>query len=126
MGLVDVLKALGEPMRLRIMNLLAADTLCVCDLETVLNLTQSNASRHLSTLRRAGLIVSEKKAQWVFYSLNPEVVDVYPFLRELFAREFEKNKHCQADRETLKRYKDLGCGCDACKESERSGAKCQK
>ena len=111
MGLVDVLKALGEPLRFRIMNLLAADTLCVCDLETVLNLTQSNASRHLSTLRRAGLIVGEKKAQWVYYKLDPAIIDAHPFLRELLDQEFEKIKQCKADRENLKRYREHGGGC---------------
>jgi len=113
MGLVDVLKALGEPMRLRMMNLLAMETLCVCDLETILNLTQSNASRHLSTLRRAGLIEGEKKAQWVYYKLNPEIIEAHSFLRELLDQEFDKIKQCRADREQLKQYRDQGCGCES-------------
>ena len=119
MRLVEVLKALGEPMRLRIMNLLAVDMLCVCDLETVLNLTQSNASRHLSTLRRAGLIINEKKAQWVYSKLDPEILAAHPFLRELLDQEFDKIKQCQVDKEKLKKYKEQGCGCDSYKEAGR-------
>lgn len=118
MGLVDVLKALGEPMRLRMMNLLAMETLCVCDLETILNLTQSNASRHLSTLRRAGLIVGEKRAQWVYYKLDLKIIEAHSFLRELLDKEFDKIKQCRIDSERLKQYREVGGGCEAFKETE--------
>ncbi|MHC1758161.1 MAG: ArsR/SmtB family transcription factor [Negativicutes bacterium] len=123
MGLVEVLKALGEPMRLRILNLLARDMLCVCDLETVLQLTQSNASRHLSTLRRAGLIVGVKKAQWVYYKLDNDILDVHPFLREFLDQEFDKIKQCQTDRNKLIQYKEKGGGCISYNEKEEAGLK---
>jgi ArsR family transcriptional regulator, arsenate/arsenite/antimonite-responsive transcriptional repressor len=68
MDISDVLKALADPNRLRILNLLHDQTLCVCDLENILNLNQSNLSRHLARLRHAGLVAAEKKALFTYYS----------------------------------------------------------
>jgi len=68
MDISQVLKALADPNRLRILNLLHERTLCVCDLENILNLNQSNLSRHLATLRHAGIVASEKKALFTYYS----------------------------------------------------------
>ncbi len=69
MDISHVLKAVADPNRLRILNLLHERTLCVCDLEAILELNQSNLSRHLATLRHAGIVESEKKALFTFYSL---------------------------------------------------------
>jgi ArsR family transcriptional regulator len=71
MDISDVLKALADPNRLRIMNLLNDRTLCVCDLENILNLNQSNLSRHLARLRHAGIVTAEKKALFTYYSRVP-------------------------------------------------------
>ncbi|MGD9156009.1 MAG: metalloregulator ArsR/SmtB family transcription factor, partial [Bacillota bacterium] len=60
MNLLKILKALGDENRLRILNLLRQKKLCVCELESVLNMTQSNVSRHLIKLKDAELIESEK------------------------------------------------------------------
>jgi len=68
----EVLKALADPLRLRIINLLQKGELCVCDLESVLEATQSNVSRHLSKLRSAGVVSTRKKAQWIYYQVKPE------------------------------------------------------
>jgi len=68
MDVSDVMKALADPNRIRILNLLHDQTLCVCDLEAVLALNQSNLSRHLSKLKHAGLVRSEKKALFTYYS----------------------------------------------------------
>jgi ArsR family transcriptional regulator, arsenate/arsenite/antimonite-responsive transcriptional repressor len=68
MDIAAVLKALSDPNRLRIINLLHAGTLCVCDLENILDLNQSNLSRHLATLRHAGIVTAEKKALFTYYS----------------------------------------------------------
>jgi ArsR family transcriptional regulator len=71
MDISDVLKALADTNRLRILNLLHEQTLCVCDLEDILKLNQSNLSRHLATLRHAGIVASEKKALFTYYSRIP-------------------------------------------------------
>ena len=81
MELTDILKALADSNRLRILNLLHEKTLCVCDLEAVLELNQSNLSRHLSRLKQAGIVKARKEALFTYYSrekLSPpygEIVD---------------------------------------------------
>jgi DNA-binding transcriptional ArsR family regulator len=45
--------------------------LCVCDIMEALNITQSKASRHLATLRHAGLVVDRKEATWSYYAICP-------------------------------------------------------
>jgi ArsR family transcriptional regulator len=69
---VNVLKALSDETRLRILNILYDKELCVCDIKESLDVLQTKASRHLSYLRKAGLISSRKTAQWVYYSIIQE------------------------------------------------------
>jgi ArsR family transcriptional regulator, arsenate/arsenite/antimonite-responsive transcriptional repressor len=71
MDISEVLKALADTNRMRILNLLHERTLCVCDLESILHLNQSNLSRHLATLRHAGIVAAEKKALFTYYSRTP-------------------------------------------------------
>ena len=67
--LIDVLKALSDETRLRILNLLYVKELCVCDIMEALQISQTKASRHLIYLKNAGLVKDRKHAQWVYYSL---------------------------------------------------------
>lgn len=67
-----IFKALSEMSRLRILSLLMEDAMCVCEIECSLNLTQSNASRHLSALRQSGIVESFKKAQWTYYRMHED------------------------------------------------------
>ncbi len=104
MEILEVLKTLADENRLRILNLLyIKGKLCVCDIEEVLGLTQSNASRHLGRLKKEKIIISEKKAQWVYYSLNENFLEKYIFVKNIlenelkgniFFKEFEKNNIC--------------------------------
>jgi ArsR family transcriptional regulator len=65
-----VFRALSDPTRLRILNLLKGGELCVCDLVDVLDVPQPTASRHLAYLRRAGLVLARREAHWNYYRLN--------------------------------------------------------
>ena len=65
----EVLKALSDETRLRIINLLYEGELCVCDVMEVLQISQAKASRHLIYLKNAGLAQDRKVAQWAYYSL---------------------------------------------------------
>jgi len=67
---LKVLKALSDETRLRIINLLYERELCVCDIEDILDTTQTKISRHLANLRNADLVRDRKIAQWSFYSLT--------------------------------------------------------
>ncbi|HVP36727.1 MAG TPA: metalloregulator ArsR/SmtB family transcription factor [Terriglobales bacterium] len=66
---VEVFKALGDETRLRILKLLLKRELCVCELETALDLSQSKVSRHLTILRSLSLVVDRREGVWIFYSL---------------------------------------------------------
>lgn len=61
--------ALADATRLRIINLLVEGELCVCDIMQVLKVPQSKISRHLSYLRRAGLVDARKEGLWMYYCL---------------------------------------------------------
>lgn len=69
--MVRIFKALSEESRLRILSLfVSGGDLCVCEVEEILGMTQSNASRHLTVLRNCGLLECYRKAQWTYYKLN--------------------------------------------------------
>lgn len=63
------LKALADPTRLRILGLLAGGQVCVCHMHDALAIPQPTASRHLASLRKAGLVDSRREGQWVYYRL---------------------------------------------------------
>jgi ArsR family transcriptional regulator len=68
-----LLRALGDDTRLRIFALLTKAELCVCEIEDILNLSQSLVSNHLAVLRRAGLVESRRDSEdgrWIFYRAN--------------------------------------------------------
>ena len=70
-------KALGDPHRVRIVNLLATaqEAVCVCDLTDFLGLSQPTVSHHLRKLAEAGLLQREQRGTWAFYSLNPAALE---------------------------------------------------
>jgi ArsR family transcriptional regulator len=75
--LAAAFKALGDPVRLRLLSLIAAHEggeACVCDLTGAFELSQPTISHHLKVLRDAGLVRSERRATWVYYRVRPEVI----------------------------------------------------
>lgn len=116
MNLVKVLKALADENRLRILNLLNHKELCVCEMENILGMTQSNVSRHLIKLKDAELIESEKQGQFVFHKVNPEVLEQIPFVQSLLALELVKMKKGKDDLDKLKALAAQGnlCERDTC------------
>jgi ArsR family transcriptional regulator len=79
---VEKFKALGDENRLRILNILMHHELCVCELEVVLDLSQSNASRHLAKLRQTGIISASKDAQWIHYKVSDRFLKDHKHLAE--------------------------------------------
>lgn len=67
-----VLRAIADPVRLRIVDLLAGEQLCTCHLVEELSATQTNVSNHLRVLREAGLVVSEQAGRYTYHRLVPE------------------------------------------------------
>lgn len=68
--MLELFKALADETRLRILALILEGELCVCEIEACLKLTQSNASRHLTVLKKAGILTSRKSAQWTYYTIS--------------------------------------------------------
>ncbi len=62
-------RALSHPTRLRILMLLKAGEMCVCEIMAVLNTTQPTTSHHLNILKNIGLVEERREGKWVFYSL---------------------------------------------------------
>ncbi|MGM0508039.1 MAG: ArsR/SmtB family transcription factor [Fusobacteriota bacterium] len=106
MELTDILKSVADENRIRILNILQKKELCVCNIREILDLTQSNASRHLGKLKRSKLIKSRKSAQWVYYSINNELLRKHPFLEKLIS-EFKKEKKLKEDLENLE--EEISC-----------------
>jgi ArsR family transcriptional regulator len=75
-------KGLADPTRIRILNLLAAGELCVCDLVALLGLSQPTVSRHLAYLRRAGLVAARPDLRFTYYRLADPAT---PVLRNLLS-----------------------------------------
>ena len=72
-----VFKAMGDPVRLRLLSLIASHEggeACVCDLTGVFDLTGPTISHHLRVLREAGLITGERRGTWVYYRVRPELL----------------------------------------------------
>ena len=67
--LVEQLKAVSHPLRLRVLALLGAGELCVCQVAEVLEVPASSASEALRELRRAGFVAERKDGRWVFVSV---------------------------------------------------------
>jgi ArsR family transcriptional regulator len=76
--LAQLFKALGDPVRLRLVSLIGAHQggeACVCDLTEAFDLTQPTISHHLKVLREAGVITSERRGTWVYYRLLPTALE---------------------------------------------------
>ncbi|GAA0116280.1 ArsR/SmtB family transcription factor [Clostridium senegalense] len=69
-----ILKALAHPIRLKIVEKLSKEELCVCKLNEDVEFTQSNLSQHLKILKEANILDSRKVGMWMYYSIKNEEV----------------------------------------------------
>jgi ArsR family transcriptional regulator len=77
--------ALGNPARVRIVNLLASseDAVCLCELIEPLGLAQATVSQHLKKLVEAGLVLREEHGKWSYFSINSEAFEQVSALADL-------------------------------------------
>lgn len=91
MSVVDRFRGLADGTRLRMINLLTEGELCGCDIQYVLDLSQPNVSRHLTYLKRSGLVTDNRQGYRVFFRLNgaddPEHAALFAYLREAFRQD---------------------------------------
>ena len=75
--LAPLFKALGDPIRLRLLSLIASTTeVCVCDLTEAFDVTGATISHHLRVLRETGLVDCERRGTWVYYWVRREALDL--------------------------------------------------
>ena len=80
-----VYRALADPARVKIVNLLATsgDPVCACEFEPALGLAQATVSHHLKKLTDAGLLEREQRGKWAYFSINREAMARVAGLAEL-------------------------------------------
>ena len=120
MKLVQILKAIADENRLRILHLLNQEELCVCEIETILGMGQSNVSRHLNKLFSVGLIQREKKSQWVYYRVDRETIRKYPFLNNIFNGQSNQINPFKKDQKKYIEHKKNGMSCEQLKKLSKA------
>ena len=100
---ITVLKAMGHPVRLRILGMLRSGELCVCQMTALLDLATSTVSAHLADLKRAGLVNETKDGRWVFYRLTDEEPPVLASVWEAVS----KDTQVQTDAKLLRQIRKV-------------------
>jgi ArsR family transcriptional regulator len=111
--LAQTIKALSDPIRLRIILLLQTEgELCVCDLMAVLGLPQSTVSRHLAYLKRSCWVDTRREGVWMYYTLSRESCDICMELLHILKLHAGTLPEAASDRSTLATFlknKPTGC-----------------
>lgn len=111
--MIEIFKALSEESRLRILSLLLEGELCVCEIEACLKMTQSNASRHLTALKRCGILENYKKAQWTYYKISDDFIQKNTELMEYLKDRLRTLPSYLSDCEAYQKCKAQGlCSCN--------------
>lgn len=81
------IKAIAEPIRLQILDILSNGEMCACDILHNLTISQPTLSHHMKALTAAGWVIVRKSATWMYYSINPEALEqMHIYLLDLTAR----------------------------------------
>ena len=92
-----IFKSFSDVSRIRILNILAnRKDASISDLEMILNFTQTKTSRHIYYLKNSGLLNSENKDQFIFYSLREEALDIIDQIFEFLDKDDQLNKDLEA------------------------------
>ncbi|HRS89108.1 MAG TPA: metalloregulator ArsR/SmtB family transcription factor [Smithellaceae bacterium] len=94
---INVMKALSDHNRVRIVKVLQSKPLCVCELQELLSIPQPAVSKHMKVLEKAGLVEGKKEGLWVYYSLkhksnNPYALVLLGNLRQWFQNDTSLEK----------------------------------
>jgi ArsR family transcriptional regulator, arsenate/arsenite/antimonite-responsive transcriptional repressor len=109
--LTKLFRALGDETRLRIIALLSHGELCVCHIESALELSQPNVSRQLGVLRAAGVVDARRDGSWMYYSLAAQDHDAVKAMLDKLVTVFGAERAIRADHAKLRK----SCGPGACK-----------
>lgn len=111
---VTAFKLLSDPARLRILMLLRAKELCVCQIMGILGISQPLVSRNLRLLDSAGLLKERKAGKLVFYSLSDHMQALYSELIDLLAKYLRDDPVIHQDMRSMKE----------CREFQKKTGKC--
>ena len=100
--LPPVFKALSDPTRLRLLNLLAEGEVCVCHLGEVLHMVQPTVSRHLAYLKKAGLVTTRREGKWMHYGWRKQADPVTRSILEGVRDWMMKDPALRQERRALK------------------------
>jgi len=103
-------KALGDTSRLRIIRLLQEDSLCVCEIESILELPQYAVSRHLAILRQGGLVKGWREGTWMHYRLAENPPPGWDEALKALCRMWDADPQIKRDLKRLKKRGQPGCG----------------
>jgi ArsR family transcriptional regulator len=111
---VDLMfRAFSDPIRLRILHLVQGQEVCVGDLVAILRLPQPTVSRHLSYLRKAGLVDAREERSWNFYRLTPARTAFHKKLVDCLGSCFNDVPELSADSKRARRLRARGGCCPA-------------
>lgn len=99
----QLFRALADPTRLRLVNLMSAQEICVCYFVEVIGAPQPKISRHLAYLRRAGLVAARRQGKWMHYRLTIPRNRHAAFILKSTMAALEENPEMRRDRERLER-----------------------
>jgi len=105
---IELFKALSDETRLRLVVLLYKRELCVCQIEAALDISQTKASRHLSILRRAGLLRARRAGLWMYYTLDEPRNDLEECLFKNLGSAFCNELAAMVRRADAKKCNDAG------------------
>ena len=111
--MTDVFKALSDENRMRLFHLLSQKPFCVCELEVLLEMNQSNVSRHLNKLKVAGLITALKEGLWVHYVINANFAKDSETLMTYLNKVWRQEPVYLRDQHRFERYQSQ---CLSCKD----------
>lgn len=106
--IANLLKALGQSVRIQIVLIIGEQEACVCHLEAILGVRQARISQHLMALRNAGIVTTRRDGRHIYYQLeNPKILDLIYQSAEILQVDIEVLK-------TLPDRTDLNCVCPRC------------
>ncbi|KNZ43393.1 ArsR/SmtB family transcription factor [Acetobacterium bakii] len=111
MSVVEIIKILSDTNRLRILNLLYERELCVCELEYLLGISQSNLSKHLRLMSNAGFLDGRRENKFAYYRINNSVLMEHPFLKDIFENEFKNEDFLMEELNKLGTYHNSNLTC---------------
>jgi ArsR family transcriptional regulator len=102
-SLDQLFRALGDPTRLRLLNLMAEQEICVCYFTEVIGARQPKISRHLAYLRKAGIVAARREGRWMHYRLAAPSSPLVAEILKTVLNALKQDKELQRDFEKLNR-----------------------